>query len=513
VDAITSSQDELVWPETAGSRPSRLHVTMVASEVAPFAKTGGLADVTGSLPEALERLGHRVTTIMPRYRGLSVGDAVPRTRLVRLGSLEEEVTWHVRPVSDTRRVVFVDIPRLFDRAGYYGEGGQDYADSGERFGLLAAAALEFIEFDSDAPPVDVIHAHDWQAGLVPTLVRTDPRHYAALGHTALVFTIHNLAYQGLCPQDIVPALGLPWSAFTMETGEFWGQFSFLKAGITYSDMVTTVSPAYARETQRRQFGAGLEGVLAARADRYSGILNGIDTNVWNPATDPFLPAHFDVGSLSGKAACKRALLARFQLPVGDDALGRPVVGLVSRLVDQKGLDLIERASDDLIELDATWIFVGTGDARYEQFLRELAVRFPSRVGVFIGFDEGLAHLVEAGADLFLMPSTFEPCGLNQMYSLRYGTVPVVHAVGGLDDTIQPYAPRARHANGFKFRDASPANLVRVMRQALRVYHDKAAWGPLMEAGMRDDHSWQTSAREYVKVYRRARQAAAQRAGA
>jgi starch synthase len=253
-------------------------------------------------------------------------------------------------------------------------------------------------------------------------------------------------------------------------------------------------------------------VLASRADRYVGILNGIDTSVWDPATDPLLPAHFDVGQLDGKLVCKRAMLERFALPIGDDALARPVVGMVSRLVEQKGLDLIERAADDLASLDATWIFVGTGDARYEQFLRDLAARYPSRVGVFIGFDEALAHLVEAGADLFLMPSIFEPCGLNQMYSLRYGTVPVVHAVGGLDDTIQPYTSRARHANGFKFRDASPATLVRVLRQAIRLYHDKAVWAPLMEEGMRADHSWQTSAREYVKVYRRARQNAAHRAG-
>ena len=232
--------------------------------------------------------------------------------------------------------------------------------------------------------------------------------------------------------------------------------------------------------------------------------------MWNPATDPVLPAHFDADDVSGKPVCKRALLERFGLPVGDDALARPLVAMVSRLVSQKGLDLVRAAADQLTALDATWVFVGTGERAHEDFLRALARRFPARVGVHIGFDEPLAHLAEAGADLFLMPSVFEPCGLNQMYSLRYGAVPVVTAVGGLDDTIQPYTARARHANGFKFRDQTPAALVRTLRQALRLFHDKVIWAGLMTQGMRADHSWQTSAREYVKVYRRARQLAAVR---
>jgi starch synthase len=296
----------------------------------------------------------------------------------------------------------------------------------------------------------------------------------------------------------------------MDTGEFWNQFSFLKSGIAYSDVLTTVSPAYARETQTSEFGAGMEGVLRSRADRYIGILNGIDTDVWNPATDPTLPAHYDADDLSGKAACKRALLAHFSLPVGDDAMARPLVGMVSRLVEQKGVDLVAAAGVELAALDATWVFLGRGDARYEVFLREWSGEHRSRIAAHIGFEEGLAHLVEAGADLFLMPSKFEPCGLNQMYSLRYGTVPVVHGVGGLDDTIQPYTARARRANGFKFRPATVDAMTRTIRQALRLYHDQAAWRPLMLRGMAEDHSWETSAMEYVKVYRRARDEAADR---
>jgi starch synthase len=410
-------------------------------------------------------------------------------------------------LSERQRLVFVDIPALFDRPGLYGTGAQEFADNPDRFAAFAAAALEFASADTTWPRADVIHAHDWQAGLAPVFVRTHERYRSALGRAGLVFTIHNLSYQGVFDREVVPRFGLPWSAFRMETGEYWGRFSYLKAGLTASDVVTTVSPTYARETLKPEAGAGLEGVLATLGDRYVGILNGIDVDIWNPSTDPHLPARFGVGDLAGKLVCKRAMLERFGLSVGDDALARPVVALISRLVSQKGLDLIRAAADELVALDATWIFVGMGEATHEQFLRDLAQRHPVRVGVHIGFDESIAHLVEAGADLFLMPSVFEPCGLNQMYSLRYGTVPVVTAVGGLDDTVQPYTTRARHANGFKFRDQSPATLIRTLKQALRLYHDKAVWAPLMERGMRTDHSWQTSAREYVKVYRRARQLA------
>lgn len=489
---------------------SQHHILMIASEVSPWAKTGGLADVTGALPEALDRLGHTTTTVLPRYQGLDPAADRHVDLRVLLGSTTRDVRLHVRRLSERRRVVFVDVPALFDRPGLYGAGGQDFPDNADRFATFAAAALDFAAQDDEWRPVDIVHAHDWQAGLAPVIARTLPRYQAAFGGAGIVCTIHNLAYQGIFDRDVVPRFGLPWSVFTMDTGEFWGRFSFLKAGITHSDIVTTVSPTYARETLRPEFGAGMEGTLAAQGDRYVGILNGIDTSVWDPAIDPLLPERFDVGRLAGKQTCKRQLLARFNLPQGDDALARPVIGMVSRLVAQKGLDLIERAAAELTALDATWIFLGTGDPRYEQLLRDLAGTYPSRVAVHIGFDEPLAHLVEAGADMFLMPSVFEPCGLNQMYSLRYGTVPIVTAVGGLDDTVRPYTSRARHANGFKFRDQSPDTLVRTARQAIRLFHDKAAWIPLMERGMTADHSWQTSAREYVKVYRRAGQIGASR---
>ena len=487
-----------------------MHVLMVASELAPYAKTGGLGDVLGALPVALDRLGHRTTIVVPKYRGVMPPPSDAVIRRVRVGATTREATLHVAAVSPRRRIVFVDIPALFDRDSLYGPDGVDYADSAERFAFLATAALDVAQAGGARSWPDIIHAHDWQAGLVPLLVRASSDRWPALAGAGLVITIHNLAYQGVFPREAVPALGLPWDVFTMDRGEFWGKFSFLKAGLTSSDVITTVSPAYAQETQRREFGCGLEGVLSARADRYVGILNGIDTEVWNPETDPWLPASYSSRALAGKSECKRAVLARFALPLGDDAMNRPVIGLVSRLVDQKGLALIEQASDALVGLDAMFVFVGTGDAKHERLLRALAARHPSRVGVFIGFDEALAHLVEAGSDMFLMPSMFEPCGLNQMYSLRYGTVPIVRAVGGLDDTIRPYTSRAARANGFKFQEATGAALVRTVRQALRVYRDRAAWDRLLRQGMAEDHSWRKSAREYVKVYRRARRDAAAR---
>ena len=477
---------------------------MIASEVAPWAKTGGLADVTAALPATLARFGHDVTTVLPKYRGTSLSNATVQRRSVTLGAATYDVAFHVASVAPRQRVVMVDVPEFFDRDGYYTTGGADFPDNAQRFGLLAAAALEFGEAGERGRPIDIIHAHDWQAALAPAFVRTMPERFPRMSRAGLVFTIHNLAYQGVFAKDAVPALGLPWSAFTLDTGEFWGQFGFLKTGLAYSDALTTVSPAYASETMTLEFGCGLDGVLRSYADRYVGILNGIDTEAWNPATDRHLPATFDREDLSGKATCKRALLERFGMSVGDDALARPIVGLVSRLVPQKGIELIRQAADALVKLDATWIFVGSGDPQYERFLRDLAERFPRRVGTFIGFDESMAHLVEAGADIFLMPSLFEPCGLNQMYSLRYGTVPIVRAVGGLDDTIQPYTARATGANGFKFAEATPEALVRTTRQALRLYQNRAAWMSLVRQGMAADHSWETSAREYVKVYRRAR---------
>ncbi len=353
----------------------RLHILMVASEVAPWAKTGGLADVLSGLPSALDDLGHRVTVVLPRYRNVQPPAGETIARRVTVGTFTYDVVLHVASIPRTRRVVFVDCPVLFDREGYYGVGGVDYPDGDRRFALLSVAALDMAQ-DDPMEPVDIVHAHDWQGGLAPAWLRIEPQRWTRLAQAGLVFTIHNLAYQGLFPRTSVPALGLDWQVFTMAGAEFWGQISFLKAGINYCDRVTTVSPSYARETLLPGAGSGLEGVLSAKGDRYVGILNGIDTRTWDPASDPWLPAHFEAGRLEGKRTCKRALLERFGLPVGDDALARPVVGMVSRLVDQKGVDLVLSAAASLLRLNATWLFVGSGDPRYERELTALARRTP-----------------------------------------------------------------------------------------------------------------------------------------
>lgn len=487
---------------------------MIASEAHPYSKTGGLADVATALPAALGRLGHDVTLVTPRYRGVGAG-VLREMRSVRLGEFVLDAGFFEEPLGPRARIVFVECPSLYHRDGLYNERNVDYADNALRFAFLSAAALDWAAAQPE--PLDVIHAHDWQAGLAP--IYADTRYAAARASAAgavpagrrapapltpaRVFTIHNLAYQGNVDKQWVPRLALGWERFTAADGfEFWDQLSFLKAGVNFSDAITTVSPTYAREIQQLEFGCGFDGVMRARADALVGILNGIDVEVWNPATDRFLPEPFSAANLAGKAAAKRALLQAFELPADESAAARPVVGMVSRMVDQKGFDLLHAAAERLAALDATFITVGSGDPRYEERWRALQARWPQRFATFIGFDERRAHLVEGGSDVFLMPSKFEPCGLNQMYSLRYGTVPVVRAVGGLVDTVRPFNPKTGQGTGFLFEDYHPDALVDALTRALELYRDRRRWLRLQKNGMRRDFSWDRSAAEYVKVYKR-----------
>ena len=475
---------------------------MIASEANPFSKTGGLADVSTALTRALGRLGHEVTLVTPRYRGAPDGAVHDRVRVEVAGHVFHAALLEA-PLGAGAMALLLDSPELYDRAGIYNEGGADYPDNPVRFAVLAAAAVDWASRQS--PAFDIVHAHDWQAGLTAAYVRPRPgvgSREPATWDPGNVFTIHNLAYQGIFDKAWVPRLGLRWDDFTVPGFEFWDRLSFLKAGVNFADAVTTVSPTYAQEIQRADYGYGFEGVMRGRAGALSGILNGIDTDDWNPLTDRFLPAPFDQHDLTGKAAAKRALLEHFGLAADEAALARPVVAMVSRMVDQKGLDLIEAAASDLAALDATFVVVGSGEPRYEQMWRTLAAWQPHRIGVFIGFNEGRAHLAEAGADIFLMPSRFEPCGLNQMYSLRYGTVPVVRAVGGLVDTVRPYSPKSGQGTGFLFADYHPAAMLGALRDALALFPQRRAWARLQKNGMKKDFSWDRSAGEYVKVYKR-----------
>jgi starch synthase len=397
--------------------------------------------------------------------------------------------------------VFVDAPELFDRDALYGTASGDYADNAWRFAVFSRAALEYPRLSGERP--SVLHAHDWQTGLVPAYQKMHFSSDANVGGVPVVFTIHNLAFQGIFPPATLDEIGLGWEVFNLQAMEYWGQISYLKAGINFSERITTVSPNYANEIVTPEMGFGFDGVLARRRTDLVGILNGIDVERWNPAADPFVPARFTASDLGSKRTAKQLLLEAMKLPNDPAALRRPVIGLVSRLTDQKGMDLIAASIDELMSLDATWTMLGNGEARYEELWAALARQFPDRVASHIGFDERLAHYIEAGADAFLMPSRFEPCGLNQMYSLRYGTVPIVRATGGLEDTVDDYDSGTGTGNGFKFRDYTPAALVQALRRAVNLYADAAAWKRVQVAGMREDHSWDVSAREYVKVYRSA----------
>jgi starch synthase len=456
-----------------------MRILMVASEAQPFAKTGGLADVLGALPQALSRLGHHVDLVMPRYRGITAAESV----------------------TGAVRTIFIDHPAYYDRDYLYGAGGRDYADNAERFAYLATAALDW----AAAQPhrYDVVHAHDWQAGLVPVLLPRTRTTTPAFRSTGTVFTIHNLAYQGVFDASWLPRLGLGWDLLHIDALEYYGRISFLKGGLMFSDVLTTVSPRYAQEIQTPEYGFGFDGILRYRSADLVGILNGIDYDRWDPARDPHLPEPYDAGNVAGKTAAKRALLEHVGLPADAAAMGRPVVGLISRLVDQKGFDLLEGLVHELPRLEASFVMLGSGDRAYEDLWLGLAARHPDRIAARIGFDEALAHLIEGGSDLFLMPSRFEPCGLNQMYSLRYGTVPVVRATGGLFDTVSNFDPRTGNGTGFTFEEYTPQALLGTLRWALETYRDQAAWRRIQRAGMSQDFSWDASARQYVKVYERA----------
>ena len=459
---------------------------MVASECAPFAKTGGLADAVAGLSSALVRLGHDVTLMLPGYRGLAADAADAGYVFVPLHFESRAVQLREMTSADGVRLILVDEPVFATRDSYYGEHGTDYPDNAARFALLSRTALEFAVRER----FDVLHAHDWHASLAPVYLKT---RYA--GHPAAprasVFTIHNLAFQGLFDVGDLPMLDLDPDLFSVEALEYWGRASAMKGGCVFADWVTTVSPSYARETVETELGFGFQGILKSRGDRYVGILNGVDTDVWNPERDAYLPQTYGADDLSGKAAAKQAVLREFGLA----DTGGPLVGMVSRLAHQKGTDLVREVLPRMID-QLSLVMLGSGDAPLEEAWRRMAATYPDRVGVRIGFDERLAHLIEAGADMFLMPSRYEPCGLNQMYSLRYGTPPIVHAVGGLNDTVDA-------KNGFKFDEPTADALQASLARAVEMWGNTRKWRALQRAGMQADFSWTRSAREYVSVYRRA----------
>ena len=498
----------------ANGREHRL--LLAASEVVGFAKTGGLADVAGALPRALSRRGWDCAVILPLYRCVRTGHipiqptdidlSIPIGNRTVSGSL-----WKSSLPGSNVSVYLVEQPHYFERddvsqgRGLYqltAPGGQkrDYPDNCERFIFFCRAVLEAIRLLDFWP--GLLHLNDWQTGLAPVYLRELYQRQPRYGDIHTLFTIHNIAYQGQFWHWDMLLTGLDWKLFNHRQLEFFGQLNFLKAGIVFSDYISTVSPTYAKEIQTPYFGCGLHGVLGDRRSRLCGIVNGVDYSIWNPATDAHIPAKYAADSVtSGKPMCKAALQSRFSLPEEPRV---PVVALVARLVEQKGLDLVGRATEAILRKNVQLVILGEGDRIYHEMLLDLRSRFPDRVGVVLGFDEVLAHQIEAGADIFLMPSMYEPAGLNQLYSIKYGTIPIVRATGGLADTITDCTPETLAkgtATGFAFVAYTPAALLETLDRALSLYRDSPEqWLSLMQAGMRQDWSWDRIAGEYEKLY-------------
>ncbi len=470
-----------------------MKILIVASEATPYSKTGGLADVIGALPPALAKRGEQVAVVLPGYRENVYPTALRaayRKLSIPLGpgytvDIEETtdrgVTWY-----------FVFCPPLFDREGLYGAGGRDHPDNAIRFAVFSRAALA-VARHLFRP--DIIHCHDWQTALVPVYIRHIFRGDPTFVSSKILFTIHNLGYQGIFLPEVLPQIGLDATVFTPAQMEFYGKVNLMKGAIYYSDAISTVSRSYAREIQTPELGFGLDLYLKAHARRVTGIVNGVDYSEWSPENDDFIPHPYSAGDLSGKTACKRALMAEFGLASGN--IDRPLIGIVSRLVPQKGFDLVAQIAHELPQLHLSMAVLGSGDAAYQTMFESLAWSHPDRFGVRVGYDNALAHKVEAGADMFLMPSHYEPCGLNQIYSLRYGTIPIVHATGGLNDTIDG-------ETGFKFQEYSAVALLDAIRSAVAAFRDQDGWQAMMRRAMGRDFSWNAAAGEYSALYRELR---------
>ncbi len=477
-----------------------MRIVFAASECVPYINTGGLADVLGALPREVARQGHQVTMYLPFYRQMS---SMVKERVIAIRSLTIPFPYYNRFVTVLNGGVqqgvqfyFIDCPELFDREYVYATPTGDYQDNWERFGLFSRAVLESVKL-LGIP--DVFHVHDWETAMLPVYLRTSYYFDPALRSTGAVLTVHNAGYQGWFPPATVEKLLLPWDIYTPERAEHYNTLNFLKGGLAYADMVTTVSHKYAEEIQTAEFGNGLEDTFRRRAADLHGIMNGIDTAKWGPATDGNIAAHYTADNLEGKASCRRDLLHAFGLEhVREET---PVLGIVSRFATQKGFDLIAKIADQLAADDIYLAVLGDGEPYYENVFRSLQERHPGRISVRIPYDRAMAHKVTAGADIFLMPSRYEPCGLGQLYSLRYGTIPVVRATGGLDEAVAEWNPETQEGTGFKFDGYEPGGFLAAICRAVELFkRDKAGWLKLVRNCMAEDHSWVGPAGEYIKIY-------------
>jgi starch synthase len=476
-----------------------LRILFAASEGLPFSKTGGLADVIEALPKALVAQGHELAVVLPRYRGIKTSMVVMPSVTIPLGTRLRFPSIADGTMLNGVRYFFVDDPGYFDRDGIYGGSAGDFPDNAERYSEFCRATIEIAKH---VWPADVIHCHDWQAALVPVLLRSSYAADPLVKDIPVIFTIHNLGYQGQFPAAVLDRAGIPPEVYNPAGLEYYGDVNLLKGGLVYSDYLTTVSKKYAEEIQTPEFGFGLDGVVRSRRDHVVGILNGVDYSAWNPETDKLIAATYSAKDLTGKLACKKELLEIFGLSPEHET--RPVLGIVSRFADQKGFDLIAAIASELMQEEIILTVLGSGERRYEELFETLANEFPGRVGVRIAYDNELAHKIEAGADMFLMPSRYEPCGLNQIYSLKYGTVPIVRATGGLDDTVESFDVQLGTGTGFKFEPYTGAALLDAVRLALHHFADERIWKRIQLNGMAKDFSWKRPATEYAKLYKAAR---------
>jgi starch synthase len=477
-------------------------ILFVASEAAPFAKTGGLGDVISALPRALAARGHDILVVIPRYAaidGSNLRDTGRRVEVQFPHLLSQGQVFVTAPAERLRYLLLANP--WFDRKELYGEGGRDYRDNHKRYAFLCAGALEASKQQNFLP--DCVHAHDWQGALTPLILKRGWAGRPAPLKARCIFTIHNLAYQGVFPREAMTELSLPSDLFHQDALEFYGNLNLMKAGLVFADKLTAVSPTYAREiVESPETGAGLEGLLRPRQHDLVGIMNGVDYSRWSPENDPNLPQRYSRSDPSAKAACKAALQKELGLTVDPHALLTAAIG---RLAHQKGYDLIAQALPQMVSRKVQFVMLGTGDSSLEEEFRALAAKNPAQVSAQIKFDDALAHRIEGGADVFLMPSRFEPCGLNQLYSLRYGTLPLVHAVGGLADSIREAAPKGKKAGqdgwGFRFDHEDPDSLLDALDRALSLWQDKQAWRATMDRAMARDHSWDRAAEQYEALYR------------
>jgi starch synthase len=474
-----------------------MKLAMLSSEITPFAKTGGLADVVGTLSIALAERGHEVSLIMPAYRSVLTGPfAFEETDMQLappLGTRIEKASVLRTQAEPSVSVHFVRADRYFDRDFLYGTPYGDYPDNAERFAFFSRAALEILR----RHPVDILHCHDWQTALAIVFLKAQGFRYPEITSAQTVLTAHNLGFQGIFHESDWPLLNLDRSYFSPLQLEFYGNINFLKGALIAADKITTVSPTYAQEIMSPEQGFGLQGVLRQRAADVVGILNGVDYKDWNPKTDPFIARQYCESNLDGKSLCKEQLQASLGLPVVPEV---PLIGMISRLTSQKGFDLVQKTLDALLKERLQMVLLGSGEPRYESFFTTAAARFPEKFAVRMGFDEALAHQIEAGADIFLMPSLYEPCGLNQMFSLKYGTIPVVRAVGGLKDTVVDYDAARGTGTGFVFQTYEPQALATAIERALRAFADKPVWNAMIHRAMRMDFSWDRSAQAYNNLY-------------